>query len=95
MPTCSGGRCWCRNRASPGIGSAIFALLAAGAVGSIEEAQAQVCPQHKVFTPQAATREVYQTLYGLFRRIYFDFGKPAEDAAFGDVLPTLIRVARG
>jgi L-ribulokinase len=48
-----------------------------------------------VFTPQAATREVYQTLYGLFRRIYFDFGKPAKDAAFGDVLPTLIRVARG
>jgi len=77
-----------------GIGSAIFAMLAAGAVGSIEEAQARVCPQHIVFTPAAETRQTYDTLYSLFRRIYFDFGKPAEGTWFSDVLPTLIRLAR-
>ncbi|HVO02725.1 MAG TPA: ribulokinase [Candidatus Cybelea sp.] len=78
-----------------GIGSAIFAMLAAGAVGSIEEAQARVCPKHTVFQPMPETRVVYDTLYGLFRRLYFDFGKPAEGSVFGDVLPTLIRLARG
>jgi hypothetical protein len=31
----------------------------------------------------------------LFRRIYFDFGKPAPGTHFADVLPTLIKVARG
>jgi len=78
-----------------GIGSAIFAMLAAGAVESIEQAQANVCPKHAEFTPRPETREVYDTLYELFRRIYFDFGKPAEGARFGDVLPALIKVARG
>jgi L-ribulokinase len=78
-----------------GIGSAIFAFLAAGAFRTIEEAQVSVCPQHTVFTPQPETRKPYDELYGLFRRIYFDFGKPAEGAVFSDVLPTLICVARG
>ncbi|MEX0853022.1 MAG: ribulokinase [Bauldia sp.] len=77
-----------------GIGSAIFAMLAAGAVKTIEEAQARVSPKHTVFSPQAETREIYAALYELFRRIYFDFGKPTQGAAFADVLPTLIRVGR-
>jgi L-ribulokinase len=76
-----------------GIGSAIFAMLAAGAVGSIEEAQQRVSPKHIVFQPRPETRETYDTLYDLFRRIYFDFGRPGPDSRFGDVLPTLIRVA--
>ena len=78
-----------------GVGSAIFALLAARAYGTIEEAQAKVCPTHTVFTPQPETKNAYDTLYGLFRRVYFDFGKPAAGTIFSDVLPTLIRVARG
>jgi len=77
-----------------GIGSAIFAMLAAGAVESIEAAQARVCPKHIVFEPAPETRQTYDTLYGLFRRLYFDFGKPAEGSAFGDVLPALIHLAR-
>ena len=80
---------------APGIGSAIFAMLAAGAVESIEEAQAKVCPKHTIFTPRAETRQTYDRLFELFRRIYFDFGRPSEEAVFGDVLPTLIRLARG
>ncbi len=78
-----------------GIGSAIFAMLAAGAVPSIEEAQARVCPDYTIFTPQPETKETYETLYGLFRRLYFDFGRPGDGSVFGDVLPTLIKVARG
>ena len=55
-----------------------FAFLAAGVFRSIEEAQEHVCPTCTTFTPQPETRETYDKLYGLFRRIYFDFGKPAD-----------------
>ena len=75
-----------------GIGSAIFAFLAAGTFRTIDEAQKQVCPSHTVFNPQAETRVVYDDLYQLYRRIYFDFGRP--DSGFGDVLPRLIKIAR-
>jgi len=78
-----------------GLGSAIFAFLAAGAFKSIEEAQERICPRHTVFQPQPEARRVYDELFGLFRRIYFDFGKPAPGTHFADVLPSLIRLARG
>ncbi len=77
-----------------GIGSAIFAFLAAGTFSTIEEAQKQICPTHTVFSPQPEARKVYDQLYDLYRRLYFDFGKPAESSRFGDVLPSLIKIAR-
>lgn len=77
-----------------GIGSAIFAFLAAGAFRSIEECQDQICPAYTEFTPQPEEREIYDELYALFRRMYFDFGKPFRDSCFGDVLPKLIQMAR-
>jgi len=76
-----------------GLGSAIFAFLAAGVFPTIEEAQKQVCPHFTVFNPQPETKDIYDRLYGCFRRIYFDFGQPLPDSRFGDVLPILIRVA--
>ena len=78
-----------------GLGSAIFAFLAAGAFPSIEAAQDAVCPAYTAFQPQPDARAVCDELYGLFRRVYFDFGKPARGTMFSDVLPTLIKVARG
>ena len=77
-----------------GIGSAIFAFLAAGAFHSIEECQEQICPAYTQFTPQPEKREIYDELYPLFRQIYFDFGKPSRDSRFGEVLPKLIQIAR-
>jgi len=77
-----------------GIGSAIFAFLAAGTFKTIDEAQKKICPTHTVFEPQADAEKVYEELYALYRRIYFDFGKPSKDSAFGDVLPKLIHLAR-
>jgi L-ribulokinase len=77
-----------------GVGSAIFAFLAAGAFSTIEEAQQYVCPAHTSFTPRSNEQEVYDEIYDLYRRVYFDFGRPAQDSRFGDVLPKLIRVAR-
>ena len=53
-----------------------------------------MCPPHTVYSPQPEAREACDALYDLFRRIYFDFGKPAPGTIFSDVLPTLIRVSR-
>ncbi len=77
-----------------GIGSAIFAFLAAGIFKTVEEAQAKICPPHTVYEPQPDTQDVYRELYELYRKIYFDFGSP-EGSKFGDVLPKLIQIARG
>lgn len=77
-----------------GIGSAIFAFLAAGTFRTIEEAQAHVCPRHATFQPDESTKTIYDDLYSLYRRIYFEFGKPAVGNEFGDVLPKLIQIAR-
>jgi L-ribulokinase len=78
-----------------GIGSAIFAFLAAGSFRTIDEAQQKVCPSYTVYEPQAETQDVYRELYELYRKIYFEFGRPVEGAAFGHVLPKLIQIARG
>jgi L-ribulokinase len=73
------------------LGSAIFAFLAAGTFETVEEAQDKICPQHTLFKPQQAEQKVYDSLYSLYKKFYFAFGQP--DAAFGDVLPTLIKLA--
>ena len=78
-----------------GLGSAIFAFLAAGSFPTIDAAQRKVCPAYTIFEPQAETQPVYGELYDLYRKIYFDFGRPAEGSAFGTVLPKLIEIARG
>jgi L-ribulokinase len=76
-----------------GIGSAVFAFLAAGTFRTIEDAQQRVCPSHITFTPDPASRNVYDELFPLYRRIYFSFGQPAQ-GDFGNVLPQLIKIAR-
>ena len=74
------------------LGSAIFAFLAAGTFKTVEEAQDKICPGHTVFEPEPAAQKVYNELYGLYKKLYFDFGQ-TRDTEFGGVLPTLIRVA--
>jgi L-ribulokinase len=89
------------SRKVTSLGSAIFAFLAAGTFGTIEEAQRRVCPPHVVYKPEPAAQKVYDQLYTLYKRLYFDFGRPsapdgtsARSAGFGDVLPTLLRIAK-
>ena len=77
-----------------GLGSAIFAFLAAGAFKTIDEAQQHVCPSYKTFEPQPETQETYFELYDLYRRLYFDFGSQGEGSTFNDVLPKLIKFSR-
>ena len=76
------------------LGSAIFAAMAAGAYSSIEDAQKELCPEHRVVEPDTASARVYEELYGLYRELYFGFGKPDSPAiAAGRILPTLRRIA--
>jgi L-ribulokinase len=76
-----------------GIGSAIFAFLAAGTFKTIGEAQERICPAHTVYSPEPAAQRVYEGLYEHYRRLYFAFGEPGK-GEFGKVLPDLIQTAR-
>jgi L-ribulokinase len=76
------------------LGSAIFAFLAAGTFKSLDDAQDQMCPEHTIFTPQPAAQKTYADLYELWRKLYFALGDP-KAGAFGDVLPSLIKISRG
>ena len=75
-----------------GVGSAIFAFLAAGTFKTVEEAQAKICPKHKTFTPDPAAQATYEEIYPLFRKLYFEFGDPIK-GSMGNILPVLIRTA--
>jgi L-ribulokinase len=75
------------------LGSGIFALLAAGAFSSVEEAQAQMCLPHKTYQPEVKAVRVYEELYQLYRKVYLAFGQPHGKAVeLGDVLPKLIEI---
>jgi L-ribulokinase len=70
------------------LGSAIFAFVAAGTFKSIEEAQENICPRHKVYKPEPEA--VYGELYNLYEKLYFEFGQPGK-SRMGSILLALIR----
>jgi L-ribulokinase len=76
------------------LGSGIFALLAAGAFSTIEEAQAAMCLSYTVYTPEPQAAAIYDRLFGHYRDLYFALGKKdAEPVALGRVLPELRKIA--
>ncbi len=76
------------------LGSAIFAFLAAGTFKTVEEAQAALCPAHRVIEPDPQSARVYEDLYQLYRKLYFGFGsQTSEPVSIGHVLPKLRRIA--
>jgi len=76
------------------LGSAIFAFLAAGTFKTVEQAQAALCPRHRVIEPNPKAARIYGELYGLYRELYFAFGAlNSAPAAIGKVLPSLRRIA--
>jgi L-ribulokinase len=76
------------------LGSGIFALLAAGAFASIEEAQAQICLPFKTYAPRPDAHATYSQLYELYRRVYFALGsREGAPVALGSVLPKLRKIA--
>jgi L-ribulokinase len=76
------------------LGSGIFALLAAVAYKTIEEAQAAVCLPLRTVQPDPQAAGVYERLYGHYRDLYFALGSlDAESASLGHVLPELRKIA--
>jgi L-ribulokinase len=76
------------------LGSGIFALLAAGAYKTIEDAQAAVCLPLRTVEPDPRAAAVYERLYRHYRDVYFGLGRrDAEPAALGRVLPDLRKIA--
>lgn len=71
------------------LGAAIMAFMAAGAFRSIEEAQQSLCPTWKRVDPDPRETLVYQRLYSIFRRLYFNLG----EGDLREVLPGLRREA--
>ena len=76
------------------LGSAIMAFMAADAFESIEAAQRALCPPYRTVEPDPRDRQVYEELYGLFRKLYFGFGRPESEAvSIGEGLPALRKIA--
>jgi ribulose kinase len=64
------------------LGSAIFAFLAAGTFGSLQEAQMAMSPGYDVVEPHAEDVAAYEPLYARFRALYFTLSET------GDAPPT-------
>ncbi|SEG72309.1 L-ribulokinase [Bryocella elongata] len=75
------------------VGAGIFAQLAAGIVSTIEEAQAKMCPDYRVFTPQPEAVAVYDQLFALYRRVYFGFGQEGATESMYGILRDLRKIA--
>jgi len=82
------------GRGPTSLGSGIFALLAAGAYSTIEEAQAAVCLPLRTVNPDPKSAAVYEQRYHLYRDIYFALGtRTAAPLPLGRILPDLRRIA--
>ena len=76
------------------LGSAVFALLAAGAFKTVREAQEALAPGYRAIAPRPDAAAFYERLFALYRRLYFSLGDPVSaPTSFGDVLPALRRLA--
>lgn len=76
------------------LGSAIFAFMAAGTFTTIEDAQAALCPSHRVVHPNPTDAATYERLYPIYRDLYFSLGAPdSAPIAIGHVLPEIRKIA--
>ncbi|MCC6536560.1 MAG: ribulokinase [Bryobacterales bacterium] len=74
------------ERDATGLGAALFAFAAAGAFPLVEDAQRALCPGYRVFAPVPSEAAVYEELFAIFSRVYFDLGRQ-------DLLPRLRSLA--
>ena len=76
------------------LGSAIFAFMAAGVFDSVEAAQEALCPGYRVVEPDPEAVAVYDSLYELYKKIYFSFGDPdADTSGLSGILSELRQIA--
>jgi L-ribulokinase len=76
------------------LGSAVFAFLAAGVFETVDQAQRSLCPAHRTVEPDPESAAVYERLYGIYKALYFSFGRPdSGPVELGAVLPELRAIA--
>ena len=76
------------------LGSAIFACVAAGLHGTIEDAQRALCPPYRIVNPDPAAVAVYDRIFPMFRSLYFAMGDPrSASVEVGAILPALRSIA--
>src|ERR1700722_3436688 len=66
------------DRPTTGVGSAIFAFLAADTFKTVEEAQNALSPAYRHVDPSPEDNRVYEDLFGRFRELYFELGRPKD-----------------
>jgi L-ribulokinase len=76
-----------------GLGSSIFASLAAGSYPDLDSAQEAICLPFRTFEPDPIAQEIYEQLFGLYKTLYFGFGGSGEPVAIGHVLRDLKKIA--
>jgi L-ribulokinase len=82
------------SRVPTSLGSGIFAMLAAKAFPTIEEAQAKLCPEFTVFTPDPQAAGIGDRLFSLYRKVYFGLGTATADpVSLGEILPELRKIS--
>lgn len=82
------------ERSITGLGSSIFAFLAAGVFETIEQAQRALCPPFRVIEPDPSELATCERLYAMYRSLYFALGDPQSPAMhIGTILPELRRIA--
>ena len=76
------------------MGSGIFAMVAAGAFPTVEDAQEAMCLKFTTVSPDPVAKDLYERLFALYRKLYFALGtRSAQAVSLGDVLPELRRIA--
>lgn len=79
--------------APAGLGSCIFASLAAGAFPNVDEAQDALCLPMKVVQPSESSVRLYGTLFDMYKKLYLGLGQGGT-TDFGDILPKLRSMRR-
>src|SRR5215213_67425 len=81
------------NGIPTGLGSSIFASLAAGLHPDLDSAQAAICLPFRTFKPDPAAHAVYEQLFQHFKALYFGFGGVSGPVALDHILRDLRRIA--
>lgn len=76
-----------------GLGSSIFASLAAGSYPDLEGAQEAICLPFRTFEPDPDAQQVYEQLFDLYRTLYFGFGGDGEPVSIAHILRDLKHIA--
>ncbi len=82
-----------RSAQTAALGSAIAGAVAAGVYPSFAEAMDAMTALHpRVFTPDPASRAVYDRLYALYRQLHDAFGVKETREDLSGVMKTLLAI---